>query len=63
MNDSSVSLSDIRAVLNQQAYLLFYIRYMSLFTYQQSQMKTQCELSLCFEESYACVDWILGHLI
>ncbi|XP_056627976.1 ubiquitin carboxyl-terminal hydrolase 42 isoform X1 [Triplophysa dalaica] len=26
MNDSSVSLSDIRAVLNQQAYLLFYIR-------------------------------------
>ncbi|XP_052467084.1 ubiquitin carboxyl-terminal hydrolase 42 [Carassius gibelio] len=26
MNDSSVSLSDIRTVLNQQAYLLFYIR-------------------------------------
>lgn len=26
MNDSSVSLSDIKAVLNQQAYLLFYIR-------------------------------------
>ncbi|XP_051530577.1 ubiquitin carboxyl-terminal hydrolase 42 [Myxocyprinus asiaticus] len=26
MNDSSVSLNDIRTVLNQQAYLLFYIR-------------------------------------
>uniref|UniRef100_A0A672PBC5 Ubiquitin carboxyl-terminal hydrolase n=1 Tax=Sinocyclocheilus grahami TaxID=75366 RepID=A0A672PBC5_SINGR len=26
MNDSSVSLSDLRTVLNQQAYLLFYIR-------------------------------------
>ncbi|XP_036428924.1 ubiquitin carboxyl-terminal hydrolase 42 [Colossoma macropomum] len=26
MNDSSVSVSDIRSVLNQQAYLLFYIR-------------------------------------
>jgi ubiquitin carboxyl-terminal hydrolase 36/42 len=27
MNDSIVSTSDIRAVLNQQAYVLFYIRY------------------------------------
>lgn len=26
MNDSSVSISDIRSVLNQQAYVLFYIK-------------------------------------
>lgn len=26
MNDSSVSVSDIRTVLNQQAYVLFYIK-------------------------------------
>lgn len=26
MNDSSVSVSDIRSVLNQQAYVLFYIK-------------------------------------
>uniref|UniRef100_A0A3B1JQE2 USP domain-containing protein n=1 Tax=Astyanax mexicanus TaxID=7994 RepID=A0A3B1JQE2_ASTMX len=26
MNDASVSVSDIRSVLNQQAYLLFYVR-------------------------------------
>ena len=26
MNDSSVSISDIRSVLNQQAYILFYVR-------------------------------------
>uniref|UniRef100_A0AAY5EVJ7 Ubiquitin carboxyl-terminal hydrolase n=1 Tax=Electrophorus electricus TaxID=8005 RepID=A0AAY5EVJ7_ELEEL len=30
MNDASVSISDIRSVLNQQAYLLFYIRWIKL---------------------------------
>ena len=29
MNDSTVAVSDIRSVLNQQAYVLFYIRYPS----------------------------------